>query len=233
MKDEIVNFGAAYHEAGHALLIVRLDVWSPGWRIVLPGAPLWSAGSAARRGIAGIVLPPDRAFDAEDPPPRRGRFLSRGNADLDLFMRESAARRAIMDAAGVAAGFPTSRRWSRAHEQSSYADMRSAETEFRGFGFDPPMPWHTLIEAALEMVDREWGAIEAIVVPLHRHRQLSSDQVIELIETAKPRRNPWRAQAPCWLEHNPVEIVAQQLTCWRRRDWVEEDRLAAMNEVDE
>jgi hypothetical protein len=227
------RFGTPYHEAGHGRMIVRFRLLSPGWHLLVPGAPLWSDQAARRRNMVGAVLPAGGSVDA-DPPTweRRKPFLSRGHGELDLALRRCAAREAIKCMAGVWAGFPTSRAWSKWHEQSAREDLKNAMRAFTEVGFDPPDVWGTLNEATIELVDREFGAIEAIAIALKRKRQLTSYEVVDLIDSATPRRNPWRPQAPIWLEIDPVECVAQQLECWRRQDWVEADRLAAMNEVE-
>jgi hypothetical protein len=184
----------ARHEAGHAVAIIVLAIDHDFTVHVQLEAD-------KKTGRAGYV-----SFS----PPTNWTPEVKAEVDVDIArlsrdpnyaegIDEYLFKQSVMHCAGVAAELYQDRYWGSRHQISSSKDQENRVAEYRFWKRYPTNFWHTF-DAAVELVDEEWGAIEAVADALVERLKLTRAEVEAIYRGTPKRRNEYReARSPGML----------------------------------
>jgi hypothetical protein len=158
----------AFHEAGHALAGLVLDI---------PLACVWIAYQLHGWSGWSVVGRTETVIDGEEPPP--GEMSVRDLNDAILFVRAGLEAEAMCLAARDGLRLPAARRvvaGVKVHQRGDLAQLR-------GYHRDPRAQWseRQAQETAHGLLVANWPAVERIAQHLMKDRQLSGKRIAQLI----------------------------------------------------
>lgn len=128
----------------------------------------------------------------------------------------------IVYLAGVAAQYPDTRGLSQEKRRAAAADLDAFLGLAHRWRLDAK-PWRAL-DAAILLVDSNYGCIEAARAPFIEKRRLTARELREIFENAPRSRNPHRE--PPWNETEAVESTKSLEAWWRARPQTNNGRTA-------
>ena len=176
----------ARHEAGHAVAIIVLDLGRDFTVHVLREAD-------QETGRAGYVsFGPPKTYTPEQKA-QNDADVARMSLDPEYaeVIDESLFKSSVMHYAGVAAQIYEDRGWGDRHQVSSGKDQENRVAEYRSWKRYPANFWPAF-DAAVELVDEEWGAIEAVADVLVERLTLTRAEIEAIYREAPRRRNEER-----------------------------------------